>query len=302
MQDFSNIVYIYHPGTLGDILLSLPAFQKIREINKSSIHLCCKSTVGIFLKDMSEIEETSDIDSSFYSQLFTDSYKHLKEFVSRFKRIYCFTRDKDALSVANLRRLHGDVSIINTIPHDKIHVAAYRLKQIAGEDVYLRKRLSKNGLFLPDMRGLLKTTAERFVVIHPGSGSKHKNMPLEMFFRISDVVVNSLKAGVLFITGDAEDKDMISAIDNYVYKKGEMVHHLTNLSLIEVSSLICMSCIYIGNDSGISHLAGFLNKSAIVFFKETDPMLWATIGDDVMIIHGEFNLDEIFQLVSLRVV
>jgi heptosyltransferase III len=39
--------------------------------------------------------------------------------------------------------------------------------------------------------------------------------------------------------------------------------------------------IYIGNDSGFSHLAGLLGRRAVVLFGPTDPLVWKPLGPRV---------------------
>ncbi|MFQ3573025.1 MAG: glycosyltransferase family 9 protein [Thermodesulfovibrionales bacterium] len=298
MQTFQNTAFIYHPGTLGDVLLSLPAINKIKEIDKVAIHLCCKSTIGNLLMDLSVVEDTSDIDSSFYCPLFTDSHWRLKGFLSGFKKIYCFTRDISSMSLTNIKKLRKDLEIVNTIPNEKIHVSHFRYRQIERTEPFIPMRLKIEDRFLEGARRLIKIVSKRFIVIHPGSGSKAKNMPLEVFFNISDFLINKIQIGVLFITGEAEDNTMLSNIDRYVETKGLMSQHLSGLSLITVSSMISIADLYIGNDSGITHLAGLINKGIVVFFKESDPLVWSPIGDNVLLVYREVRYDDIFGFVS----
>ena len=50
------------------------------------------------------------------------------------------------------------------------------------------------------------------------------------------------------------------------------------LSLIEVSQHLRLCRAYIGNDSGITHLAAYLGCPAIALFGPTDPRIWGPIG------------------------
>ncbi|MCX8026778.1 MAG: glycosyltransferase family 9 protein [Thermodesulfovibrionales bacterium] len=298
MQGLSNTVFIYHPGTLGDILLSIPTIEMIKSIEKSSVHICCRHYIAKFLKDISVADEISDIDSIFYSPLFTDDYRRLCDFFSRFKRIFLFIKNRQNPILQNLKKISKNIQVIETIPKDNTHVALYRLKQFENVDVINLKKIHIKDDFLIHAKRLCRLPTARFIVIHPGSGSKNKNLPLDDFFTISDYVIDTLKVGVLFITGQDEDKDMIRKIDEYVIKKSGFAQHINNTTLMTVSALISLSSLYIGNDSGISHLAGLLNKSMIVFFKASDPSLWSPLGDDVSVIDKGFNLADIFRLIS----
>ncbi|MCJ7618324.1 MAG: hypothetical protein MUO43_17485, partial [Desulfobacterales bacterium] len=46
----------------------------------------------------------------------------------------------------------------------------------------------------------------------------------------------------------------------------------------KLANLLADASLYIGNDSGVSHLAWILGVPTIVFYKTTDPEVWGTMG------------------------
>jgi len=52
----------------------------------------------------------------------------------------------------------------------------------------------------------------------------------------------------------------------------------TDLSLIEVSRYLRTVTAFVGNDSGITHLAAYLGCPTIALFGPTDPRVWGPIG------------------------
>jgi heptosyltransferase-3 len=62
-------------------------------------------------------------------------------------------------------------------------------------------------------------------------------------------------------------------------------------NLYELACWLRTARLYIGNDSGITHLAAAAGVPVVAIFGPTDPAVWAPRGDRVRIVSG--NLDEI---------
>jgi heptosyltransferase-3 len=137
--------------------------------------------------------------------------------------------------------------------------------------------------------------SESMIVFHPGSGSKKKNCPPEFWIElINDTALEIFQRRILLL-GPAEEewhqlfaKELIGAGVELVISPD---HHVL-LSLLKNASL------YVGHDSGITHLAGLLGTSTIALFKNSNPLQWAPLGPDVtvmcdvkspQVIHGKIK-------------
>lgn len=110
-----------------------------------------------------------------------------------------------------------------------------------------------------------------FAVIHPFSGSSRKNWPMENFRELA----GELGLPVRWCAGPEEDLKGAVRIGN----------------LYELAGWLATARIYIGNDSGITHLAAAAGAPVVAIFGPTDPAVWAPRGDRVRVIAGK--LDEI---------
>ncbi len=79
----------------------------------------------------------------------------------------------------------------------------------------------------------------------------------------------------IVFTGPAEDAAAVSSL----IVCGARVISLHDESLMQVAALIALSSFYVGNDSGISHLAGILGCQGAVLFGPTDPSIWRPQGN-----------------------
>jgi heptosyltransferase III len=98
---------------------------------------------------------------------------------------------------------------------------------------------------------------ENFAIIHPYSSSPKKNWPLENF----QAVAAQLPKVQWCEPGKIED-------------------------LYELACWISTASLYIGNDSGISHLAAAVGTPVIAIFISTDPRIWAPRGKHVLVLEN----------------
>ena len=80
---------------------------------------------------------------------------------------------------------------------------------------------------------------------------------------------------------------MKNEIEHFTNKNKKQSMHLKKADLITVAALLQRSSLYIGNDSGITHLASAVNNSVIALFGPTDPILWAPFNKNIKIISSE---------------
>jgi len=119
------------------------------------------------------------------------------------------------------------------------------------------------------------------ISLHPGSGSSRKNWPVEQFALLANGVRRSMSAQPLFILGEAE-----TSIARALARLAPSVPMLANRPLKEVASVLAVSRGYVGNDSGITHLAAALGVPVVALFGPTDASMWGPRGAKVVILQG----------------
>jgi ADP-heptose:LPS heptosyltransferase len=107
---------------------------------------------------------------------------------------------------------------------------------------------------------------EDYAVIHPFSGSPRKNWPLEKFRALGGKLEAAMP--VKWCAGE-EDPPLPDAvrIDD----------------LYELACWLAKARLYIGNDSGITHLAAAVGTPVLALFGPTDPAVWAPRGQHVRV-------------------
>jgi len=145
------------------------------------------------------------------------------------------------------------------------------------------------------------------MVFHPGSGGRKKCWPLENYFRLVEKLINRRTCRIIFLTGPAEEPEVADDVHGFAHRH-KRVAHMRNEPLIMVACLLAACDLYVGNDSGISHLAAAVSGKAIVLFGPTDPLLWRPLGKGIQVISAGISedalavvsVDEIYERLTFR--
>lgn len=117
--------------------------------------------------------------------------------------------------------------------------------------------------------------------IHPGSGSPHKNWPLKRFLETAVEIRKRKHLQPIFLLGPVEEET--NPISNTAILTQDFPV-ISDLSLPLLAGVLSHCTGYLGNDSGISHLAAAVGITTIVIFGPTDPLLWGPKGQRVRIL------------------
>lgn len=106
---------------------------------------------------------------------------------------------------------------------------------------------------------------KNFAVIHPFASSPAKRWPLENFRAIA----SSLELPVKWTAGPEEPLEEAVRFED----------------LYELACWLATARLYIGNDSGIAHLAAAVGTPVVAIFLSTDPRIWAPRGPHVAVLN-----------------
>jgi ADP-heptose:LPS heptosyltransferase len=139
------------------------------------------------------------------------------------------------------------------------------------EPPLLRPRAQDDRAILP----LLHRLPRRFLAIHPGSGSARKNWPPARFAQLIRLLVGD--SPFLLAQGPA-DEAVTQALAG-LRPAAVLASHLSPRGL---GALLSRSGLYVGNDSGVSHLAAASGAPTLALFGPTSATLWSPLGPRVV--------------------
>ncbi len=151
----------------------------------------------------------------------------------------------------------GDVK---PFPERRVWIVDHYLESLGLKDIYSR---------LLNMIPLKDNPLRGKAVIHPSSGSARKNPQIELFLRIEEYLK---KHGyeVIYLIGEA---------DKWVKKYVSRIYESENPT--EMAKALSNARLFVGNDSGVSHLASYVGVPSFIFYGPTDPLVWKPIGEKV---------------------
>ncbi len=119
--------------------------------------------------------------------------------------------------------------------------------------------------------------------LHPGSGSDTKNVKLKMFLRLAHGWYMRHGRKVWLSFGPA-DTHLFEPMTELLSEYGIPFNYLYCPELQTlIKYLQAKTRVFIGNDSGISHLAAYLGKPTVAMFRSTDPQIWRPLGNCVVL-------------------
>jgi predicted lipopolysaccharide heptosyltransferase III len=111
--------------------------------------------------------------------------------------------------------------------------------------------------------------SERFAVIHPAAAFETKRWATEKFARVVEALAERGLAAVVIITPN--EKQIIEELSK---ESSAPIIALNDLSLPEVTALASRASLFVGNDSGIAHIAAAAAAPCVVIFGSSNTVHW----------------------------
>lgn len=253
---------VIHTGGIGDFVCALPALARLgaeTRIDVAGIPARAALAVAAGLADTAY-----DLDTTGFHTVFSTPSDRLRAYCAPFDRAVVWMKDEDGSIAQGLRAAGiGAVQCFPGIPPagwDR-H-AAHWYAHCLGVDIALPFRCK-----FPAADGAPD------VILHPGSGDPKKNWPLERFEAIAERL-RSAGHGYAWCVGPAE-----------VGAAG-LTPAVPAMPLVALAGLLTGARLFIGNDSGIGHLASVAGCPALAIFGATDPAVWGPMGTDARVVQG----------------
>ena len=297
-------VLVIRPGALGDTLLMLPALTALR--GKTSVDFVGRQPGLRYVGDV--VCRTMDLETAGWRRLFADQPPvsgRLSLPVSKADQVVAFFKDEEGIIRGNLEFFfpNAPVSVFPAFPPKgkMIHVARYLAGclQSTGLPVDSPKAMEVTGR-RPLLSGPWTSKKRDGIVFHPGSGGANKNHPPDFWMAILSRFQGMSRFAHLrptLLLGPAEDhlqvffenhKDTVSHLKIIFYPEKEIL-----------MDVLGSAALYLGHDSGVTHLSGLMGTPTLAFFKQTDPVQWGPLGPFVRIIHRRKADRELFERITV---
>lgn len=297
---------ILHQGALGDFIVALPTLGALRQnFPRARIAVMGFPRILELVEKRFYADEILSVDQKGMASFFVRGGEldpGLSQFFRTFDLIVAFGKDEKGAILSNLHRVsEGRVVHLNLFPpwNEKIHMIDHLLRElrryqfpvvVQNPKLYLTPTDQGWGKSYCRRRGLTDEERARAILLHPGSGSKKKTWPVERFIELFHYLQRHVGSRVFVILGPAEGPEIQKAFEEIQWDLGPRAPVLVKgLSLLGLASVMEGCRLYIGNDSGITHMAAALDIPTLAIFGPTDPVLWSPRGRSVVVVRRKME-------------
>ncbi|MHA3770643.1 glycosyltransferase family 9 protein [Verrucomicrobiota bacterium sgz303538] len=286
-------ILVIRGGAIGDFILTLPAIKLLREaFPNAHLEIMGYQHIIALAEDRFYADATRSIEYGAMAGFFIPNgtlVPELAEYFGGFQQIVSFLFDPDGIFENNLKRA-GAKNVLKA--YYKIDDSEHAARQLARPLQQLALYLDESGatVYPSDddrlkARQLLTPVGERpLIALHPGSGSGKKNWSVENWAELAGRLLAAESRPMLALVGGEADRDQIatlsSALDSHSLIQAQ------DLPLPVLAAVFEQCRLFLGHDSGISHLAAAVETPCVLLFGPTDPSVWAPVNDRVTVLEA----------------
>lgn len=277
-------ILVIRGGAIGDFILTLPAISALRcAFPTAYLEILGYPHIAQLAKSAGLVDKVQSIEAGALAGFFARNgslSEDLCDYFSDFDLIVSYLYDPDEIFKTNVARCTRAQFI--QAPH-----RASDEDSIPASQVYL-KPLERLAIFDTDPVPRLKIAGaekraekEKSIAVHPGSGSDKKNWPEERWSALLAELVNKTKANLLIVGGEAEGsrlQRLSAALPPQRLKVAQ------SRPLAELAVMLEACDVFVGHDSGISHLAAAVGLPGVVLWADTAETVWRPPSEKVLII------------------
>ncbi len=281
-----NWTLLLRPGGLGDLIITLPSIRLLRRLYPGlALHLAARRPYAAVLEAAGVVDGILDLDDRALTPLFSEQGGDphslpggpLSALWAWFLKppSASFSKTAAALVPGGAHVLVADPRGALPLSRDLFErtAAAAGATVTAGDFADCAR--------FPPRRSKVEVPFDRsFAVVHPGSGGRNKRWPFDRFLSLIGSLAGRGVPGIL-LTGPAEE-------DDKEYGRSPLPpgwRHLSSATPAELLGWLSACRFYIGNDSGVTHLAAAAGARTLAFFLDEHLPSWKPFGR-VTVLHS----------------
>jgi heptosyltransferase-3 len=305
---------IYRPGSLGDTLVSLPAIAEIRRrfpAHKLTLLTERPSAAPARVSPWTILEATGWFDAAHFYIVKPATLRDRAHNVKLALKLRGIGYD-EIFSLAprrTARQLRVDSTIFRGVVRPgRYHAAGRPAWPIAADETAVEYEglrllrivdpaatiasLLEFRLAVPDAdrergEGLLSDLGVRgdqlLIGVGPGSGRSTTTWPIERFAAVGSALLEHFRNVVLLAIGGAKEQSLCQRLCE---QWGPRSHNLAGrLSVFGSASVLSRCAMFIGNDSGPTHLAAVVGVPCVAIYSARNARgLWELVGPDHVVL------------------
>jgi len=297
-------ILVIRGGAIGDFIMTLPAIEALRgQWPAAHIEILGYPHIAGLAQDPRLADVVRSIEARAMAGFFVPNGildPSLMDYFAGFNLVVSYLFDPDHMFADNVRRC-GVKRVIEASPRPSdLPAARHYCKALESLAIFVEHPQPR--VYLGEQNREFATEylagleGERLVAMHPGSGSSHKNWAVEKFGAVGRWLIDEMAAQLLVIQGEADETAVGQLVRLLAPRPLRVVR---GLKLTELAAVLERCSLFVGNDSGISHLAAAVKTPTVALFGPVSVPIWEPVGDTVQVVRfGAGDIDAVRRLMS----
>jgi ADP-heptose:LPS heptosyltransferase len=282
-------ILIWHQGALGDLLLAGPALMALRRhYPRARITALGQPSRWDLLTPTLSLEAVWDSAAAAWAPLFAPDSPLppvLQERLAPFQLALVFSPRPHPTLLSRLAQ--AGIPAVHWLP-------SFPTAGAEGVGAFLAAALTRLGIsqVADSFRLIIEEGWQEqaphlsgsgpFLAVAPGSGQACKNWPLAHYYEVTRTLAWQHGLRVIWLAGPGEEP-ILPYLEGLAAAQDHLL--LAHLPLTAVAATLARCRLYLGGDSGLTHLAAAVGVPGVVaLFGPTDPRVWAPRGEGVRVL------------------
>lgn len=288
------------PGAIGDFIVTLPAVAWLQShLRPARLELWVARGNLPLARSLGYVDTAEALQDTGI-----ESYPPRQECLRRmrtFDRIISWWGSGNPEFVDRIRATHPRVDFLRALPRESgLHMVEFRRDQLnrifgstPGFSVTPRIQWSRDEDRIAE-RFWAARPGDSGVAVHAGASGPRKRWPARRFAAVARGLSRDPTCRLLLLEGPL-DGEAVKEVRAGLAEDSLRWEAVRIESLSRLAAVLSRCRLYIGNDSGITHLAAALGIRTIALFLETDPRVWAPRGPRVQLLRRP-NVEQVLSV------
>jgi heptosyltransferase-3 len=257
---------VIRPGGVGDCILSFPAIENLRA-RCAYLEIWVPRAIVPLVRFADRVRAISATGLDLFGLDGVDADSGLVETLRSFDSIVSWYGSNREDFRAAMSALSLPIEFHRALPpavsDSALHACDFFCAQVGAPSGAIPR--------IPLDSQLSTAAGAQYVAIHPFSGSPRKNWPLDRFDEVARILDRPVEwCATPEQSAAINGRSPLLAVDD----------------LSQVARWLADASVYIGNDSGITHLAAAVGTPVVALFGDSDARVWGPRGRHVQILEG----------------
>ena len=282
-------ILVIRGGAIGDFICTLPAIAALRDHwPNAQLEILGYPHIAELAQGRRYADALRSIEARAMAGFFVPKGildPAWMDYFGSFHVVISYLFDPDEIFADNIRRCGAKQFIPASPKPRELPAAAHYCRPLETLAIYVAQPIPRVFPNTADRQAadkfLTQFNSNRIVAVHPGSGSAKKNWPVEKFTALARWLVGELDLQLIVVCGEADEAVVAQLVAALPPRSVTLA---AGLKLVELAAVLERCTAFVGNDSGITHLAAAVGTPTVALFGPASVPIWEPRGDRVRVV------------------